>query len=339
MNYWERSFGFFLTLGATGFYFLGLAIFLIIDHFTVPKVLARLIARVKRLELKGFKQKEPKKLTVYRDERGKIVFIRHQAKKKDGEGNEVANAGDQGNEKHQEGVEVDKVVELKKGALDGNYETGGKGKKFADEANVAEAFLDGASKKKKAAKTGKTFKDDGEADSAAEVFGGGGKRSGEEDTGPKEEEKENRGYFNEEGEWIEGENPDEEPEEDPEEDFEAIEEKRRAENDVLEQQMQAKWEEEKEVMDFVKAHGTSSSEEDKDAKNRNKEQKLYLKLERKAKERYWYNLKSLIIHGNGLFSLLLINSMLMPRHVRFTMVFTNVMLNFFWCALIYKNSR
>jgi len=66
---------------------------------------------------------------------------------------------------------------------------------------------------------------------------------------------------------------------------------------------------------------------------------MYLKLERKAKERYWYNLNSLIIHGNGLLSLLLINSMLMPRHVRWTMLFTNVLLNFFWCALIYKNSR
>jgi len=46
----------------------------------------------------------------------------------------------------------------------------------------------------------------------------------------------------------------------------------------------------------------------------------------------------MIIHGNGLLSLLLINSMLMPRHVRFTMLYTSVMLNFFWCALIYKNS-
>jgi hypothetical protein len=103
--------------------------------------------------------------------------------------------------------------------------------------------------------------------------------------------------------------------------------------------MQKKWEEEKEVIEFVKQHGTSSSEEDKAEKNRNKEQKLYLKLERKAKERYWYNLKSLIIHGNGFLSLLMINSMLMPRHVRFTMFFTNILLNFFWCALIYKNSR
>jgi hypothetical protein len=92
-------------------------------------------------------------------------------------------------------------------------------------------------------------------------------------------------------------------------------------------------------MEFVKQHGTSSSEEDKAEKNRNKDQKMYLKLESKAKERYWYNLKSLVIHGNGLLSLLLINSMLMPRHVRWTMLYTNVLLNFFWCALIYKNSR
>lgn len=102
--------------------------------------------------------------------------------------------------------------------------------------------------------------------------------------------------------------------------------------------MIAKWEEEKEVMEFVKAHGTSSSEEDKGEKNRNKEQKMYLKLERKAKERYWYNLKSLVIHGNILFNLLSINSMLMPRHVRFTLLYTNLLLNFFWCAVIIKNS-
>jgi hypothetical protein len=35
--------------------------------------------------------------------------------------------------------------------------------------------------------------------------------------------------------------------------------------------MLEKFEEEKEVMEFVKQHGTSSSEEDKAEKNRNKE--------------------------------------------------------------------
>jgi hypothetical protein len=81
MDFWSKSFGFYLTLGAMGFYFFFLMIFLIIDSFTVPKILARLISRVKRLELKGFRQKEAKKLTVYRDEKGKIVFIRHDIKK------------------------------------------------------------------------------------------------------------------------------------------------------------------------------------------------------------------------------------------------------------------
>jgi hypothetical protein len=55
MDYWSKSFGFYLALGASGFYFFFLMIFLIIDAYTVPTILARLIARVKRLELKGFK--------------------------------------------------------------------------------------------------------------------------------------------------------------------------------------------------------------------------------------------------------------------------------------------
>jgi hypothetical protein len=83
MDYWNKSFGFYLALGGMAFYFVFLGVFMTVDKYTVPKILARMIARVKRLELKGFKQKEAKKLTVYRDEKGKIVFIRHDAKKKD----------------------------------------------------------------------------------------------------------------------------------------------------------------------------------------------------------------------------------------------------------------
>lgn len=142
MDYWSKSFGFFLSLGAMGFYLVFLLIFFIIDAYTVPKILARLIARVKRLELKGFKQKEAKKLTVYRDEKGKIVFIRHD-KKKDHTGEKSQSQADEKGEKGQkksEGVEVEQVVELKKGALNGDFE-GKSGKKYADEENVAEAFL------------------------------------------------------------------------------------------------------------------------------------------------------------------------------------------------------
>jgi hypothetical protein len=109
MDYWSKSFGFFLSLGAMGFYLTFLMIFFIIDSYTVPKILARLIARVKRLELKGFKQKEAKKLTVYRDEKGKIVFIRHDKKKdhtKEG-GEKAASQADEKVKKEGEGVEVE----------------------------------------------------------------------------------------------------------------------------------------------------------------------------------------------------------------------------------------
>jgi hypothetical protein len=101
MDYWNKSFGFYLAFGACGFYFIFLALFFIIDHYTVPKILQRIIARVKRLELKGFKQKEAKKLTVYRDEKGKIVFIRHD-KKKDENGKTIE--GGPGDNKDKKGV-------------------------------------------------------------------------------------------------------------------------------------------------------------------------------------------------------------------------------------------
>jgi len=41
--------------------------------------------------------------------------------------------------------------------------------------------------------------------------------------------------------------------------------------DVFQHQMQKRYEEEKEVQDFVKKHGTSSSEEDMNEKQRSKE--------------------------------------------------------------------
>ena len=164
-----------------GFYFVFLTVFLIIDSYTVPKILARLIARVKRLELKGFRQKEAKKLTVYRDEKGKIVFIRHD-KKKDHTADGAGKVQDDDKKKEGENneVQVDKVVELKKGALDGNIDEKS-GKKFADEENVAEAFLSpdkrGKGGKKNADKTNskllgesssKKFKE--QEDNAAEVM-------------------------------------------------------------------------------------------------------------------------------------------------------------------------
>lgn len=44
--------------------------------------------------------------------------------------------------------------------------------------------------------------------------------------------------------------------------------------------------EEKEVKEFVRVHGTHSSEDDMSEKQRSKQQKLYLKIERRTKELY-----------------------------------------------------
>jgi hypothetical protein len=102
--------------------------------------------------------------------------------------------------------------------------------------------------------------------------------------------------------------------------------------------MQARYEEEKEILDFLKEHGENQDDEPDD-KYQNKEQKLYLKIEKRAKERYWFNLKSLIIHGNGVLCLFFVESMLMPRHVRFTLLYTNILLNYTWCALIMSQNQ
>ena len=106
--------GFYLTFGAAGLFLVGITIAALVDHYTIPKILARLIARVKRLELKGFKQKEQKKLTVYRNEKGKIVFLRH-----DNKHDEFGNLIFDNNSSLKKGEDVlvedsDKVIELKK---------------------------------------------------------------------------------------------------------------------------------------------------------------------------------------------------------------------------------
>lgn len=103
--------------------------------------------------------------------------------------------------------------------------------------------------------------------------------------------------------------------------------------------MQKRYEEEKEVRDFVRVHGTSSSEEDMDEKQRSKEQKRYLKIEKRTKELYQYHWKTLLIHGNHVSSILYVTSLLSPRHARWTMLFACILLNWFWCAVIYNNTK
>jgi hypothetical protein len=103
--------------------------------------------------------------------------------------------------------------------------------------------------------------------------------------------------------------------------------------------MLKRYEEEKEVREFVRVHGTSSSEEDMDEKQRSREQKRYLKIEKRTKELYQYHWKTLLIHGNHVSSLLYVTSLLSPRHVRWTLLFTCILLNWFWCAVIYNNTK
>ena len=132
MDYWNESFGFYLALGSSIFYFVFLGVFYGIDQHTVPIIMERLVARVKKLELKGFRQKEEKKLTVYRDEKGKIVFIRHDRNKAaDGEGvgkdgkskdkakkgiaasDDIKNLGEKQYQEDLDYAEADAVIELK----------------------------------------------------------------------------------------------------------------------------------------------------------------------------------------------------------------------------------
>lgn len=62
-------------------------------------------------------------------------------------------------------------------------------------------------------------------------------------------------------------------------------------------------------------------------------------MEKKAREMYWYHWKNLLIHGNHITSLLYITSLLSPRHARWTLLFTCIFLNWFWCAVIYNNTK
>lgn len=119
----------------------------------------------------------------------------------------------------------------------------------------------------------------------------------------------------------------------------AEEEKQLKDIDLFEQQMQARYGEEKEIQAFVQKYGTSSSEEDRLEKDRSKDQKRYLKLERRMKEIKWFNWKNLLINGNYVTSILFVSSFLYPRHVRWTLAFTCVLLNLFWCAVIYNNTK
>ena len=57
------------------------------------------------------------------------------------------------------------------------------------------------------------------------------------------------------------------------------------------------------------------------------------------RERKRYSLWQMIKHGNPLFNLLCVTSILFPRHARCTLLYMNIVLIWFWCAVIYNNSK
>lgn len=188
-------------------------------------------------------------------------------------------------------MQADAVIELKKQGVD-IPEDDEKVKKNQDENVAEAFLTPAKAKKGKSngkiqdgPTVRKAFKD--EEDEVAEVLKnskkGGSKKvskDSQDDTLEKSEERKDSsdfnskkkkkakihssgdsGYINNKGEWIEGsvdadgENNDrssKSDDDDSEENVEAAEAKKRAENDILEQQMIAKYEEEKEVMEFVK---------------------------------------------------------------------------------------
>jgi hypothetical protein len=48
---------------------------------------------------------------------------------------------------------------------------------------------------------------------------------------------------------------------------------------------------------------------------------------------------TLIKNSNPLLNLLSITSILFPRHARCTLFYLNIVLIWFWCAMMYKNSK
>lgn len=71
----------------------------------------------------------------------------------------------------------------------------------------------------------------------------------------------------------------------------------------------------------------------------NNEQKTFLRKEKKLQEKQTYKINKLLIYGNYLTSIMFVTSILSPRHVRWTLLIACVCLNWFWCAVIYNNTK
>ena len=58
-----------------------------------------------------------------------------------------------------------------------------------------------------------------------------------------------------------------------------------------------------------------------------------------VKEKSMYSLLNMIKYGNPVINLMCVDSILFPRHARWTLLFTNIILIWFFCAVIYNNTK
>jgi hypothetical protein len=70
-----------------------------------------------------------------------------------------------------------------------------------------------------------------------------------------------------------------------------------------------------------------------------KSMKDVFKARKKERELSLYRLKSMVIHGSHLFSLMFVTSILSPRHIRWTLLFTNIVIIWFICAVFFNNTK
>lgn len=52
-----------------------------------------------------------------------------------------------------------------------------------------------------------------------------------------------------------------------------------------------------------------------------------------------FELWNMIKYGNPFLNILFVDSLLFPRHARWTLIFVSIMLIWFFCAIIYNNTK
>ena len=86
-----------------------------------------------------------------------------------------------------------------------------------------------------------------------------------------------------------------------------------------------------------KKEGEEDKEEEED--NIAPEVKKYIERLTKERTKKYYEFKWIMIHGSYPLSLLFVDSIHTPRHVRWTLLMGTICLLWFWCAVIFNNTK